>query len=68
MKGYPKFKLGDKVRFVIDNKEKVGEVYIIDRWGTFFDDSDVSYDIMIDNDQEKCLYKHIREDGVSAVE
>jgi len=67
MLGKPKFKHGDLVTFniVIDNVETpiIGNIYIIDEYGTFEDSSDVSYDIMSDN----CLYKHIREDKVSKI-
>lgn len=66
MKGQPKFDYGDLVSFTIDDKEKVGSVYIIDRYGTFSDGSDVSYDIMVE--QENTLYKHIGEKGVNKVE
>lgn len=60
MLGKPKFKHGDKVRFKVnDTVEKVGSIYIIDKWGTFFDKSDVSYDIMVED--ENCLYKHFNE-------
>ncbi len=65
MIGKPKYKLNDKVVFTIDNKTKFGSIYIIDKFGTFFDDSDVSYDILVES--ENCLYKHIREDFVSRV-
>ena len=68
MLGKPKFNYGDKVSFEIDGQTVVGEIYIIDRWGTFFDNSDVSYDIMVENDPRhgnlSCLYKHISERGV----
>lgn len=62
MLGIPKFNYGEKVKFTIDDVEKIGIIYIIDRYGTFEDDSDVSYDIMVEDDN--CLYKHIREDKV----
>ena len=64
MVGKPKFKEGDKVKFVIDNKELIGEVYIIDAYGTFFDDSDVYYDIMVEGNPYNTLYKHIKESGL----
>ena len=57
MLGKPKYKYGDKVSFTIEGKKITGEVYIIDEYGTFFDKSDVSYDIMCDN----ILYKHVNE-------
>ena len=59
MLGKPKFVFGDKVKFTINNEKKTGTIYIIDKYGTFEDDSDVSYDIL--NDDETCLYKHINE-------
>lgn len=66
MLGRPKYKIGDKVRFDFShNDEKIykeGLVYIIDERGTFFDRSDVSYDIMVE--EENCLYKHINEKHV----
>lgn len=60
MKGHPKYKLGDAVTFQFGDKTLNGEVYIIDAYGTFFDDSDVSYDIMVAQ-PSPCLYKHINE-------
>ena len=66
MIGHPRFDYGDLVSFTIDGKEKIGNVYIIDKYGTFFDDSDVSYDIMVE--EENTLYKHIGEKGLKKVE
>ena len=63
MLGKPKFKYGDKVRFKVnDTIEKVGKIYIIDKLGTFFDKSDVCYDIMVE--EENCLYKHFNEKDI----
>lgn len=59
MIGKPKYNYNDTVSFVIDNKVKTGTVYIVDEYGTFEDDSDVSYDIMVE--EEQTLYKHIKE-------
>lgn len=64
MLGKPKFEYGQKVRFTITDQngnsiEKIGTIEIIDRYGTFFDTSDVSYDILVED--ENCLYKHITE-------
>lgn len=85
MLGYPKYNIGDKVKFAIEqydytddgeliknslhNNIYSGEIYIIDRFGTFEDDTDVSYDIMVKdkkyisdvNIEGKCLFKHINE-------
>lgn len=60
MLGSPKYKQGDEVRFVLDGEEFVGMVYIVDRWGTFEDSRDVSYDILVDG-VDRCLYKHVSE-------
>lgn len=62
MIGKPKFEYNQEVKFKCNNEEKVGKVYIVDEYGTFEDDSDVSYDIMVES--ENCLYKHVREDGI----
>lgn len=71
MIGKPKFNYEDIVEFEIDGKKLTGEIQVIDRWGTFFDDSDVSYDILVKNDPkfggESCLYKHISEKCVKDV-
>lgn len=65
MKGYPKYEYGDIVRFNIKNEVITGKVYIIDKYGTFEDNSDVSYDIL--DETNNILYKHIREDKVVIV-
>ena len=59
MKGNPKYQYGNLVKFELNGEIKEGTVYIIDKYGTFEDDSDVSYDILVGNDN--CLYKHINE-------
>lgn len=63
MKGCPKYKVGDLVRFkyTVDHveSEKCGSIYIVDKYGVIEDGSDVSYDVMIE--EENCLYKHINE-------
>lgn len=64
MKGKPQFKVGDKVRFFVQDTMYTGYVYIVDAYGTFEYPDDVSYDIMLED--EKCLYKHIPETYVSA--
>lgn len=59
MKGKPKFKVGDEVCFEFQGKTKVGVVFVVDAYGTLYDDSDVSYDIMVE--EENTLYKHFTE-------
>lgn len=61
MLGKPKYHENDLVEFqwLKDKPNKVGIVYIVDKWGTLSDDSDVSYDILVK--EENMLYKHISE-------
>lgn len=61
MLGKPKYHENDLVEFKFfkDKPNKVGIVYIVDKWGTLSDDSDVSYDILVK--EENMLYKHISE-------
>ena len=33
---------------------KVGVVFVVDAYGTFFDDSDASYDIMVEKENMLC--------------
>ena len=67
MLGKPKYVRGDIVQFqIIINKiltTKTGQVAIIDAYGTFFDTTDVSYDIYIP--EEQTLYKHISEGSIN---
>ena len=62
MKGFPKYKIGDKVHFEFTVEDKKysedGEVVVVDKYGTFEDDSDVSYDIRLEDDS---WWKHINE-------
>jgi hypothetical protein len=62
MIGKPKYSHGQVVKFKVQDETKEGVIAIIDKWGTFEDNSDVSYDILVGD--ENCLYKHIREDYV----
>ena len=66
MKGFPKFKIGDKVHFEFTVEDKKysedGEVVVVDKYGTFEDDSDVSYDIRL---EDGSWWKHISEKYVS---
>ena len=74
MLGKPKYKIDDVISFKLKNEDKeytlTGKVYIVDKYGTFFDNSDVSYDIIVESGDYPidypCLFKHIREDGVWA--
>ena len=72
MKGKPKFKEGDKVVITLDGKYHVGEIFIVDPYGTWDDPSDVSYDVMIHDYRHPsnpdkitdCLCKHNTEKNV----
>lgn len=70
MLGKPKYKYEDKVGFwLIPYKETekkffVGKVYIIDAYGTFEQNKEPSYDIMVEDFNETgrpALVKHVRE-------
>ena len=64
----PKFKVGDKVKFVLEGEVVVGEVAIVDRYGTFMQTEEPSYDILAVWNGEKALIKHIGQRGVAAAE
>lgn len=60
MLGNPKYQENDYVEFTIyENEVRKGVIYVVDKYGTFFDKSDVSYDIYVN--EENMLYKHISE-------
>lgn len=75
--GKPVFDYEDKVGFYLtpygetEQKFFVGKVYIIDRWGTFEQNEEPSYDIMVENYNgtgRDCLVKHIRQSCCYALE
>ena len=69
MIGKPKFKYGDVVEFKYNGEKIVGTIEIIDSYGTFFDESDVSYDIMCDNYKgDRMFFKHVTERLVKKLE
>ena len=72
MLGKPKYKYGDKVKFVINGKEVIGVIEIIDSYGTFEQHDEVSYDILADETNPitatPCLFKHIVETNVEKCE
>lgn len=59
MKGKPKYKLNDTVEFKVCDEILQGYIFIIDKYGTFDNPTDVSYDIMVES--KNCLYKHVTE-------
>jgi hypothetical protein len=62
MIGHPKYKRSDVVTFKCRDDVKTGTIYIVDSWGTFEQNDEPSYDIMVES--ENCLYKHIRESWI----
>ena len=62
----PDYNVDDLVTFDAAGDKKTGKVYIVDAYGTFEQNEEPSYDVMVE--EENCLYKHIREsliiDGV----
>lgn len=65
-KGFPEavYKCGDEVAFRFDGKDVHGKIFIVDRYGTFEQNEEPSYDIMVDDyydNGEKVLVKHIRQ-------
>ena len=66
----PKYNYDDIVSFKIkdyNDKERIltGKVYIIDKYGTFEQHEEVSYDIMVDDSEEgRILFKHIMESSI----
>ncbi len=62
MLGHPKFNYHDIVEFQIDGEILVGVIEIIDAYGTFFQNEEVSYDIYVK--KNNTLYKHIIESKV----
>lgn len=74
MLGKPKYALGEEVAFNIINRNGVdctyiGTVQIIDRYGTFEDNTDVCYDILVENGENgergRILFKHVNEKSVN---
>lgn len=71
MLGKPKYDYNDIVKFKIrmsddeDAKEVEGSIAIIDRWGTFEQNKEVSYDIY--SIEDNILYKHIQEPELTYV-
>lgn len=63
MIGHPKFTYDDIVDFKFNDTIKTGKIEIVDAYGTFEQNAEPSYDILIED--ENTLYKHIVESLVS---
>lgn len=62
MLGKPKYRLFEKVCFEFDDDVKIGSIYVVDKYGTSEDKTNVSYDILVE--EENMLYKHIKEEYI----
>ena len=67
----PKYKENDRVKFKLIYKDKeqilTGFIAIIDTYGTFEQNEEPSYDILVDSfidTNGTCLVKHIRESSI----
>lgn len=63
-----KYTYGDTVVFDYHSKSSLrGEIAIIDRFGTFGQNEEPSYDILVFDDEsnEKVLYKHVRQSWIN---
>lgn len=56
----PSYKRGDTVVFEWQDDLEIGEVYIVDAYGTFESPGEPSYDIMVG----EALYKHVPESEI----
>ena len=68
--GKPKYKVGEEVCFVYGknrDQEAKGRICIIDAYGTWEQQEEVSYDILGSKNEEpgrRVLFKHIRESEI----
>lgn len=63
-KQIPKYKRGDVVEFIVDNKTQKGTIVIVDMYGTFEQGNQSSYDIIVDDwfdSGETMFCKHVVE-------
>lgn len=61
------YKINEKVSFLLDGKEYIGTIAIVDEFGTFFDNSQPYYDIYITLQNEKTLVKHIQQSCIRKI-
>lgn len=59
-----RYHINDNVFFILDEKEYTGTIAIVDKFGTFFDNSQPYYDIYIMYGEEKILVKHIPQSNI----
>lgn len=59
MLGKPKYKLGNWVKFEWQGETIEGEIWVVDKYETFFQTKEPSYDIF--SPKKNMLYKHLEE-------
>ena len=57
-----KYDYNDTVSFKLDDQVKTGTVFVVDRYGTFEQSEEPSYDVLVES--ENILYKHIRQSWI----
>jgi hypothetical protein len=62
MIGKPKYTYGDQVKISYYGKETVGTIVIVDAYGTFEQNDEPSYDVMIE--AENTVWKHVNESWI----
>ena len=62
--GNPKYSLNDIVTFEYYGETLTGKIGIVDAYGTFGQNEEPSYDIMVNDASSGTLYKHVRESWI----
>ena len=62
--GHPKYSIDDIVTFEYYGETLTGKIGIVDAYGTFGQNEEPSYDIMVDDASSGTLYKHVRESWI----
>lgn len=65
MIGKPQYSYGQTVQFDLNGEKITGKIAVIDAYGTFEQNEEVSYDIY--REENNTLYKHITEKYVAPV-
>ena len=63
----PLYKENDSVSFLLDEEQYVGTIFIVDKFGIFFDNSEPYYDIWIKVQGKKILVKHIPQSRIEGL-
>ena len=68
--GKPLYERYDTVSFDLEGKTYTGTVYVVDAYGTFGQNEEPSYDVMVENFRDSgspCLVKHTRESALRKI-